>query len=172
MPQIIEIKAASNRHDEIRNFLQQAGADFRGTDHQRDTYFLVPKGRLKLRQGNIERNLIHYHRPNQEGPKLSEVSLYAATNDDSLHSVLTAALDTLVVVDKQREIYFIDNVKFHLDTVVNLGTFVEIEAIDRDGSIGHEQLLAQCEHYIACFGILASDLFACSYSDLLLQQHE
>ena len=33
-------------------------------------------------------------------------------------------------MDKKREIYFIHNVKFHIDNVKNLGTFIEIEAID------------------------------------------
>ncbi|MBS1562896.1 MAG: adenylate cyclase, partial [Bacteroidetes bacterium] len=53
----IEIKARTTRTDEIRQLLLGEGAEFRGTDHQTDTYFNVPKGRLKLRQGNIENNL-------------------------------------------------------------------------------------------------------------------
>jgi adenylate cyclase class IV len=39
-------------------------------------------------------------------------------------------------VDKKREIYFINNVKFHIDTVDGAGSFIEIEAIDNDGSSG------------------------------------
>ena len=68
---------------------------------------------------------------------------------------------------KAREIFFIENVKFHLDTVKGLGTFVEIEAIDRDGSIGQDKLLAQCEHYISLFGIKDEDLLEKSYSDMV-----
>ena len=43
-------------------------------------------------------------------------------------------------MEKRREIYFIDNVKFHLDEVRGHGCFVEIEAVDVDESIGAEQL--------------------------------
>lgn len=165
----IEIKARCAQQDKIRKLLQERGADFRGTDHQIDTYFEVPNGRLKLRQGTIEKNLIHYLRPDQAGPKASEVHLYATPKDEELKALLKAALSVKVVVDKQREIYFIDNVKFHLDQVAQLGTFVEIEAIDSDGSIGRERLKEQCDHYLQLFGIQATDLLDNSYSDMLLE---
>ena len=63
----IEIKARSNNQDRIRDILKSKNADFKGIDHQIDTYFNVPKGRLKLREGNIENNLIFYERKNQAG---------------------------------------------------------------------------------------------------------
>lgn len=167
----IEIKARCSNQDFIRKLLQERKADFRGTDHQIDTYFTVPKGRLKLRQGSIENNLIHYDRPDQAGPKASEVHLYACQDGDALRATLIAALDTKVVVDKQREIYFIDNVKFHLDRVEELGTFVEIEAIDSDGSIGRDKLKEQCDYYLDLFDIQEGDLLQNSYSDMLLELH-
>jgi len=49
----VEIKARCAHLDEARKVLQELGADYKGTDHQTDTYFVVPNGRLKLRQGNI-----------------------------------------------------------------------------------------------------------------------
>jgi predicted adenylyl cyclase CyaB len=94
--------------------------------------------------------------------------LYQPTDSDALKAALVAALGLKVVVDKQREIYFIDNVKFHLDTVVALGTFVEIEAIDVDGTIGRPRLEQQCAHYVQLFGIASADLLTHSYSDMLL----
>ena len=59
----IEIKARCTDSRFIRDYLLSRGADFKGTDHQTDTYFNVPHGRLKLREGNIENNLIFYIRP-------------------------------------------------------------------------------------------------------------
>jgi predicted adenylyl cyclase CyaB len=82
--------------------------------------------------------------------------------------LLTKALGVLVVVDKHREIYFIGNVKFHLDNVVGLGTFVEIEAIDKEGTLGNEKLLEQCNYYLNLLLVSKEDLLATSYSDLLL----
>ena len=78
------------------------------------------------------------------------------------------ALHSMVVVKKKREIYFIENVKFHLDDVNGLGTFVEIEAIDSAGSLEKERLLEQCNYYLKLFEIKNEDLVAESYSDLLL----
>ena len=48
-----------------------------------------------------------------------------------------------------------------------MGTFVEIEAIDVNGSLGESHLLQQCEHYMQLFVIKADDLLDVSYSDLL-----
>ena len=168
----IEIKAKSNKHEKIREFLKSHDADFKGIDHQIDTYFKVNKGRLKLREGNIENYLIYYERENKEGPKQSDIILFKSAPGSSLKSILVNANGVLTVVDKKREIYFIGNVKFHIDTVEELGTFMEIEAIDEDGSIGKEKLLEQCEQYLKLFEISESDLISVSYSDLLLEKAE
>ena len=58
--------------------------------------------------------------------------LHPSPNSETLKEILIAAIGKKVVVDKQRQIYFIDNVKFHIDTVKGLGSFMEIEAIDKD----------------------------------------
>ncbi|MBN2571627.1 MAG: class IV adenylate cyclase, partial [Ignavibacteriales bacterium] len=143
----IEIKARTNDQDEIRKLLKSLNADFKGVDLQIDTYFNVNSGRLKLREGKIENYLIHYNRKNVEEPKQSDVILFKTEPDSSLKEILQNALVVLVVVDKKREIYFIDNVKFHIDEVTELGTFIEIEAIDIDGKIAKEKLLEQCNFY-------------------------
>ena len=144
-------------------------ADFKGEDHQIDTYFNVPAGRLKLRRGTVENTLIFYQRPNQTGPKHSAVELERLAPDNQLRPVLAAALGVLVEVEKFREIYFLKNVKIHLDRVPRLGTFVEIEAIDRSGTRSLSELRTQCDHYVAAFNIQASDLIDWSYSDMLLE---
>ncbi|MEL6924060.1 MAG: class IV adenylate cyclase [Bacteroidota bacterium] len=144
---IIEIKARCAEPEKIRRILEGLDADFKGIDHQVDTYFKVPKGRLKLREGNIENTLIQYHRHNQAGPKKSEVSFFRTKAGTALGDVLGHALDILTKVDKQRAIYFVDNVKFHIDEVVGLGSFMEIEAIDETGVRTEAQLLEQCQYY-------------------------
>lgn len=165
---IIEIKARCPDPQAIREILHSHSADFRGVDRQTDTYFRVNRGRLKLREGQIENYLVYYERENQAGPKQSDVTLYPRTPDFALKEILTRSLGVLVIVEKQREIYFIKNVKFHIDTVKGLGSFVEIEAIDADGTIGKEKLLAQCQSFLELFRIAKDDLVAIAYSDLLL----
>jgi len=164
----IEIKARCTNHEKIRAILTSLNADYKGIDHQIDTYFNVNHGRLKLREGNIENALVYYERENVEGPKQSDIILYTTESGSMLKPALTHSCGVLTIVDKKREIYFIENVKFHIDTVKDLGTFVEIEAIDEEGNIGKEKLLEQCNHYLTLFGIPETDLVSGSYSDLLV----
>jgi predicted adenylyl cyclase CyaB len=167
---IVEIKARCDDHERTRSFLTSRRAAFKGTDHQVDTYFKVNHGRLKLREGTIENFLVCYDRANTPAPKRSDVILFKSDPGSSLKAILTRALGVLIVVDKAREIYFIDNVKFHIDVVSGLGTFVEVEAIDSDGSIDEATLRDQCRGYLDELGIAEHDLVSVSYSDLLLQR--
>ncbi|MCH2084221.1 MAG: class IV adenylate cyclase [Saprospiraceae bacterium] len=166
----IEIKAKCKHPDQIHEILRKKGADFLGVDHQVDTYYNAPNGRLKMREGLIENALIHYLRPNQSGPKKSEVLLYQFKADQGLKQVLEAANGILTVVDKKRAIYFIENVKFHVDEVEGLGSFVEIEAIDKDGSFGEEKLNKQCQEFLHLLDIKKEDLIDHSYSDMLIKK--
>lgn len=168
----IEIKAKSNNQDRVREVLKSLHAEFKGVDHQVDTYFIVSFGRLKLREGTIENSLVHYDREDKDGPKQSNVTFYKSADKLSLKEILTKSLGILAVVDKTREIYFIDNVKFHIDKVKGLGTFVEIEAIDQDGTIGKDKLLEQCDYYLSLFEIKKEDLISNSYSDLLMEKEK
>ncbi len=163
----VEIKARCDRLDAIRDILHAHDAEFIGEDHQIDTYFPAPDGRFKLREGTIEQSLIFYRRPDEAGPKRSAVVRYAPESPAELKSVLQAALGTEVVVDKRREIYYIDTVKFHLDRVEGLGAFVEIEAVGEQGQTDEAALRAQCEKYLDVFGIGEADLVSVSYSDMV-----
>jgi predicted adenylyl cyclase CyaB len=167
----IEIKARCADASFIRNYLQNQNSIFKGVDEQTDTYFNVSNGRLKLRQGVIENSLIFYKRENIAGPKLSEVLLYKVNeNSDLLKKALTQANGIKVSVTKKREIYFIDNVKFHIDEVEGLGSFVEIEAIDSDGSMGIDFIRKQCDHYLKELKINNEDLLTESYSDMMMKK--
>lgn len=165
----IEFKAVTNKLAEQEALLQQQNPLFIGEDHQVDTYFNVSSGRLKLREGNIENALIHYEREDVAGAKASHVLLYHHKPDKALKEILIKTLGIKAVVDKRRRIYFIDNVKFHFDTVDSLGTFVEVEAIDKDGTIGRDKLQEQCNKYAALLGINDEDYCSVSYSDMVLQ---
>jgi predicted adenylyl cyclase CyaB len=165
----IEVKAKCDNQERIRKLLFSLKADFKGVDYQTDTYFNVNNGRLKLREGNIENNLIYYNRQNTLTPKQSDVMLMKTEPNSAIKVILQQALEVFVEVKKQREIYFIDNVKFHLDTIDSLGTFVEIEAIDLNNKIGKEYLMKQCQHYINLFGISENDFISVSYSDMLFE---
>lgn len=165
-----EFKAAVPNIFELEQKLLKLNPIFIGEDHQTDTYFVVPSGRLKLREGNIENSLIHYERDNGAAAKSSTILLYQHQPSQSLKDILIKTLGVRVVVKKMRKIYFIENVKFHFDTLADLGTFVEVEAIDDDSSIGIEELRRQCLEYAEFLGIGERDLLPGSYSDMILEQ--
>ena len=165
-----EFKARVRELAEFENKLLALKPKYIGSDHQIDTYFNVSKGRLKLREGNIENALIHYDRADLSSAKLSEILLYQHAPDATLKQILVHQLGIKVVVDKERKIYFIDNVKFHFDTVKGLGTFIEVEAIDDSNAFATETLQKLCEYYFQFFGLNKEDLVGRSYSDLMLEE--
>jgi len=163
-----EFKARMQNGAHVRATLKQLRARFLGTDRQIDTYFRVPAGRLKIREGRIENSLIFYQRTNSARARRSTVEMVLLPRRNSVRAILSRALGVLAVVDKQREIYFVGNVKIHLDRVRGLGTFVEVEAMTRTGDI--RKVRAQAARFRRLFAIPAADIVPQSYSDLILQK--
>lgn len=163
----VEIKARCSNPASIRNYLLAANAVFKGEDLQSDTYFNVREGRLKLREGNIENHLVYYERPDKTGPKNSRFHLLAIPDARAFKEVMAKAVGIKTVVKKKREIYFIKNVKFHLDTIEGLGNFVEIEAGNLTADLPVEALTEQCNFYVSELKIQESDLLRVSYSDMI-----
>jgi len=162
----VEFKARVPKIESYEQKLLSLHPEFKGLDHQVDTYFNVPHGRLKLREGNIENALIQYNRENVAGARQSDVILYQHQPDPALKKILALQLGIKQIVDKKRKIYFVDNVKFHFDAVEGLGTFLEVEAIDNTGELTSEYLRSQCDYYKDFFGLKDSDMLEGSYSDM------
>jgi len=168
----VEIKAKSPDSLVVRNYLINNGAVFKGLDEQTDTYFNVASGRLKLREGNIENNLIFYDRNDQAGPKSSHFHLVKVEDAKGLKEVLKRSCGIKMVVRKKREIYYIDNVKFHIDEVPGFGSFIEIEAGNILANKTEAELSDQCNFYVKELGIEKGDLIAESYSDMLMKVND
>jgi predicted adenylyl cyclase CyaB len=166
----IEIKARIADLDRARATAERLATARLGIERQRDTYFGCRTGRLKLREieGRVAQ-LIAYERADRTDAKASDYRLVEVANRDSaiaLCELLAAALGTLVVVEKSREIFLYHNVRIHLDEVAELGSFIEFEAVvgaAADDVIAHEQVA----HLIRLFQIGAADLISGSYSDML-----
>ena len=163
-----EFKAIANDLEKLERKLQELNPIFKGEDHQIDTYFNVSKGRLKMREGNIENSLIYYERKNNADAKQSDVILYEHPSSPSLKNILIKLHGIKVIVDKRRRIYFIDNVKFHFDTVKDIGSFVEVEAQDAAENADVEKLQMQCKQYFELFELKQEDYVNVSYSDLIM----
>jgi predicted adenylyl cyclase CyaB len=134
---------------------------------QTDTFFAVPRGRLKVRQfSDGSGELIFYERPDGAGPKGSSYSRCRCPEPRAVSAVLAHALGVRGVVEKRREVFMIGRSRIHLDEVRGLGTFLEIEVVlgeredDAEGERVARELLAAC-------GVPASDLVGRAYIDLL-----
>jgi adenylate cyclase, class 2 len=163
----IECKALCSNLEEKENKLKTLNPKYIGEDHQIDTYFNTHNGRLKLREGNIENALIQYNRNDAAQIKQSDVQLYKTENNTALKAILIATLGIKKIVDKTRRIYFIDNVKFHFDTVKDLGSFIEIEAIEMEPTHNASFLQEQVNYYVQFLDIANQDFLTQSYSDLV-----
>jgi predicted adenylyl cyclase CyaB len=161
-----EFKARLKDEQRVREALERLHARFVGTDHQIDTYFRVPCGRLKVREGRLENALIFYQRANLRRPRQAAVEMMLLPRRNSLRAILAGSLRTLGVVEKRREIYFVKNVKIHVDRVHRLGRFLEVEAISRAGNV--KKIRSQARQFQELFGISARDIVPESYCDLIL----
>jgi predicted adenylyl cyclase CyaB len=163
-----EFKARLRDESQVRSELKRLRARFLGRDHQIDTYFRVPTGRLKVREGRIENALIFYRRTNMARARRSMVEMALLPRRNSVRAILARALGVLAVVDKRREIYFAGNVKIHLDRVRGLGQFVEVEAITQSGDV--RKVRAQARKFQKLFAISPADIVSWSYSDMILKK--
>ncbi len=134
---------------------------------QRDTFFTVPKGRLKLREFlGSPAELIYYERPDQEGPKLSEYIRTPIPDAESLKQILTRIYGMRAIVNKRRELYMVGRTRIHLDDVEGLGSFIELEVVLSEGeqeAEGHDTASGLIEK----LGVQQGDLVDRAYVDLL-----
>jgi predicted adenylyl cyclase CyaB len=144
------------------------GAEARGLLVQRDTYFEVPSGRLKLREeGAAAPHLISYQRADESDQRESRYRIVEVKQAEELIAALSRNLGVKVVVEKKRRLFLWREVRIHLDLVEALGSFIEFEAIVPTGSnLSRER--QKVEALRGEFGLAEADLVAGSYSDLIL----
>jgi len=137
------------------------------TIEQEDTFFVVARGRLKLRvfaAGHGE--LIQYERADATGPKESRYQIAPIAQPEPLKLVLAAALGVRGVVRKTRRLYLVGQTRIHLDAVAGLGSFLELEVVLREQQSAQEGQRVAAD-LMARLGIAACDLIAEAYVDLL-----
>jgi predicted adenylyl cyclase CyaB len=167
MARNIEIKARVEALEDVRTRALSLAAGPGGTLSQADTFFVVPEGRLKVREfSDGTGELIAYDRPNIPGPKASTYSRHACQNARTLCETLARVLSVRGVVRKVREVVLIGQTRVHLDTVEGLGTFVELEVVLSDGeSAEHGEQIAR--DLLRALQIAEDSLVAEAYIDLL-----
>lgn len=163
----VEIKARIKDIDALRGRIEAISGAPCEEIHQEDTFFPVPKGRLKLRILSPERGeLIYYDREDTYEPKPSHYLIAKTTNPAALHAVLANALGLRGIVRKSRLLYRVGKTRIHLDTVERLGYFLELEVVlDQGESVERGEKVAR--EIMAKLEIEEADLVSEAYIDLL-----
>jgi adenylate cyclase class 2 len=163
------LKAIDRDPGRSREICEELGAEDRGVLHQEDTYFGVPRGRLKLRrEKDAPAHLIAYERSSDSRQRESRYRVIEIGDDAALEAALGGALGIRAVVRKARQLFLWKEVRIHLDRVDDLGSFIEFEGVATSADVGLERfelLLAELRH---SFGIQDADLIGGSYCDLVL----
>ena len=164
----VEIKARCEDLAAARERAVRLATDYVGVDHQVDTYFVTRSGRLKLRESSLSGGqLVPYLRPDQTGPRRSDYRIVPVPDPAGTKALLTQILGLHRVVDKQREIFLVDNVRIHLDRVEGLGTFLELEAVFDGDAAAEAEERRKVERLMLELGVDPGDLVATSYEALL-----
>ncbi len=163
----IEIKARVGTLDELRGKAAAIAGEGPVEMFQDDTFFNCPAGRLKLRvpMGGMG-ELIFYRRAGGSGPKESFYVRSPAPDADSLREALTLGYGQRGRVRKHRTLYRAGRTRIHLDTVENLGSFLELEVV-LDGDEPSAAGIDEAHELMRVLGVDSAQLVDGAYIDLL-----
>lgn len=166
--QNVEYKAELRDIALARTIAAAIGAIRLDTLAQTDTYFRVADGKLKKREATgHETEWVYYNRPCRTRAKLSTFTIYS--DRAARERFGEASLPVWVVVRKSRELWTYQGVRVHLDTVEDLGTFIEFEALlsrERSQTAGH----AAVEFLRGALAPAMGEAVACGYADMLSRE--
>ena len=94
MPRNVEIKAYVDDLEALKTKACELSNEGKGQIiEQKDTFFNVPNGRLKLRfLKEQDSQLVFYSRPDGDGPKLSDYAISTTNRPDDLLNVLEQSI--------------------------------------------------------------------------------
>jgi predicted adenylyl cyclase CyaB len=138
---------------------------------QDDTFFNCTNGRLKLREFSAQQGeLIFYQRENKLGPKQSFYLRTLTTEPAVMRETLSLAYGVFGRVVKTRSLYHIGRTRVHLDEVVGLGNFMELEVVLATGEVEDAGVI-EARQLMEELSIDPSQLVEYAYIDLLMARH-
>lgn len=172
MAKNIEIKGKLVSVEGVRRTVESMASGPPQFLQQVDTFFHVPKGRLKVRSfpdGSGE--LIAYHRPDRTGPKESAYTKISHPKADTLLEALATVLPVRGTVRKGREVFLVGRTRVHIDQVENLGWFLELEVVMAPGD-SQEEGIEEAQQLLETLQVGEEFLLAEAYIDLLEEREE
>ncbi len=162
----LELKARVENHEAIKHILKNIGATFEKILDQKDIYYKVEDGLLKLRIENGNYSLIKYNREEEKSDRWS--NYYVVKMEGRETELLFSSLFPIETeVLKKRELYLYKDTRIHIDTVENLGKFIELETVVHGEREYAKELF---DEMIELLNLDLSDQIRSSYRDLILAQ--
>jgi adenylate cyclase, class 2 len=165
----IELKARDLDPAASLEVCRAFGAEDCGEIAQRDTYFEVASGGLKLREEDPGHpHLIQFERADEPQQRESRYRIIKIGDGPTLCAAFATAIGIRGVVVKRRRLLLWRGVRIHLDKVEQLGRFIELEAVAPPNSdLSHEyQLIAELREAL---GITDDRLVAVGYAKQLIR---
>jgi len=167
MARNVEIKARAGNVAELTARVGRMATSGPEEIVQDDTFFHCPEGRLKLRAfSDGEGQLIFYKRPDTEGPKTSSYSIAPVENADAMRETLAQALGQAGRVRKRRTLFLVGRTRVHIDSVEDLGDFLELEVVLEEGEAEADGV-REAEELLTALEIPQPALVDRAYVDLL-----
>lgn len=165
----LEIKVEINSLENIKKEL--SFAIYQGLLHQKDTYYLLGARRLKMREQEKIHEIIYYVRINKKSSRQS--TYFRVVIPSYLLSffkmVLNSVFKVKTVVIKERELYLYKNTRVHLDTVENLGYYLELETVINSKE-KEDFSLHQHDEVKELLNLQKYKIVEYSYSDILISK--
>lgn len=162
----LEIKVQVGNVEDIKSRL--GFAEYKGTLEQKDSYFLLGKTRLKIREEKKINEIILYTRELKGGTRKSTYHrvVLSPLSTRFFKAIIHLVFGIKVIVEKQRDLYIYKNTRIHLDVVTNLSEFVELETVIKEIN-KEEEYLAEHEEIKRRLMLSMYPTIPGSYSDLL-----
>jgi predicted adenylyl cyclase CyaB len=166
MAQNLEIKVKLESHNAALNVLKELNAEFVKEINQKDVYYKLPGSLLKLRIEDDGESMIKYLRDELNPDRFSdyEVVYFKSKGNEKFFNTL---FETETIVEKKRLLYMYKNTRVHLDTVKDLGQFMEFETLVLDGK---EDAKKRFSFLVDKFSLNTDEQIKGSYRDLKLQK--
>ncbi len=171
----VEVKVRAD-HSKIRPALKEMGANKVGVEEQSDVYFAAPyRNFAKTDEALRIRSLGGQAVLTYKGPKLDKVSKTRVELEMPVDGSITAKIFHALgfqeagAVRKKREIFRAGEITVCLDTVEELGEFLEVE-IDVEDEKDLESSRIKLFKFLSKFGVNEKDSIRTSYLEMILEK--
>lgn len=166
MPVNLEIKVPVKSLSKLIKIVENEGGKLIYSSKQIDVYYKLDNGRLKVRNSSKgEKSVIFYRRIEDGSERWSDFEVIPVDNPNDWIKFFDNFLQRLVVVDKHRTLYHLENTRIHFDKVKGLGNFIELETKVINGkSKARKEFL----RIMNLLDLKPENQILSSYSDLIL----